>query len=287
MVMRLVQGVGVLYGLIFIGGMIAAGGSLPVWFEWANGAYMILGGTTALLWYAGRYGNRQTLFLFVISASVSYAADWISSHSGRLFGEGGSGLSLTPLVFGVPMALPFAWCMLLIIAKAFAPVRSPRQAWQGLSLTEFESPGKERLLRSRKWRRRRSFWLPGLWGAALITSVHLLLSPVSVNYSNGNGRAAAGPDSMADLYEIPLGRFFCWWAMALVIINFINYLHDEYFAETDSRFGGSKLIPAMLLLTLEAFFLTLAVRSELWWPAALNVLLLGILYLWKRSEEKG
>jgi bisanhydrobacterioruberin hydratase len=281
-------GITLLYVVWFLCGyVLITGDVLPAWLEWANSFYLILGGVTAGLWYVSRYGTRQALILFVVCGSVSYAAEWIGVHSGRWFGSYSYGPSFAPLVFGVPLAIPFAWLMLLVIAKAFAPVRNKRRIWQGLSLEESESGQKKRLLRSRKRQRRRQFWLPSLWAAVMVTSMDLLLDPVANQKRYWSWAAPEHTSSsLTTFYSVPLSNFVCWLITALLILNIVNYLHDEYVqGNSSSSADAPPVVPWLLLLTLESLFLTLALRLELWWAAAANVALLAVLFLWKRKEE--
>ncbi|MGF7030612.1 putative membrane protein [Paenibacillus mucilaginosus] len=266
------------------GYVLVSTGLLPAWLEWANSLYLILGGSTALVWYVRRYGARQALMLFVICGSVSYAAEWIGVHTSRWFGTYEYGLSFAPLVLGVPLAIPFAWCMLLIIAKAFAPVPPSGGAWKGLTLEQSLSAGKRELKAARKAAKRRSFWLPAVWAASMVTAIDLLLDPVAAQQRYGTWESAKNAAWNASFYSVPLSNFICWWITSLLILNMVNYLHDEYFEDYPGSDRTGTFIPMLLLLTLESLFLTLAVKSGLWWAAGLNVALLLLLFLWRSKE---
>ncbi|WP_281887246.1 carotenoid biosynthesis protein [Paenibacillus sp. YYML68] len=277
----------VLYAIWFACGyVLVSGGLLPKWLAWANGFYLIIGGATALVWYTRKYGARQALLLFVICASVSYAAEWIGVHTGHWFGPYEYGASFAPLVFGVPLAIPFAWCMLLIIAKAFAPVPQSKEARRGLRLSEKMSPELSTMKRQRARQKRRSFWLPALWTASMVTAIDLLLDPVAAQqrYWSWSGDQLA-PWNVT-FYDIPLSNFICWWLTALLIINIVNYLHDEYVDHREQPSQSGPFVPLMLLLTLESLFLTLAAQSGLWWAVAINIGLLGILFIWRRWDKE-
>ncbi len=274
-----------LYVLWFLCGyVLVSGGFLPGWLTWVNGFYLILGGVTALTWYTRKYGSRQAAILFVVCSSISYAAEWIGVHTRRWFGAYDYGSAFAPLVFGVPLAIPFAWCMLLIIAKAFAPASPAADAWRGLSLAEKLAPNARAIKQARARKKRRSFWLPAIWAASMVTAIDLLLDPVAVKqrYWTWVQKEAATWNLMFD--AVPLSNYVCWWLTALLIMNIINYLHDEYMVRRGNREALGEFIPLLLLLTLESLFLTLAVKSGLWWAAASNVGLLALLFLWRRKE---
>jgi|GEM_PF-5917698 len=295
MLIRWLSPLTVLYSFSFVGGFaLAAVIHAALWLEWASSVCFILGGVTALLWYVSQYGIRQALVLFVVCGSLSYAAEWIGVHTGYGFGPYGYSPSFAPLVFGVPLAVPLAWCMLLVIAKALAPVRSDPSLWQGMTLAQSQSPGKRRMLRERRNRRTRLFLLPALWGATMAVALALLLAPAA-----GQKRretlsqlpAGGSAEGAAASYAIPISNLVCWWIAALLILSIVNYVHDEYFEAGKRAATGTPLIPSLLLVTAESMFLTLALRSGLWGAAALNAALLALLFLWKRrsvrSEARG
>lgn len=245
---------------------------------WAGSIYLISAGTSALLWYVGRYGARQTLFLICISASVSYTAGWLGA---RL--PSADSRTLAPIVLSLPLAVPVSWLLLLAVAKALAPSPRVSQLQRGMSLTEYKTGDRRSRVRSRRREARRAFWLPGLWSASLASAMLLLTAPVQNGFMKLH---AVSPSSDApQLYELAPDRFIYLWMVALLIINLVNYLHDEYFAEAGGHSSASALIPGMLLVTMEALFLTLALRCGLWDAAAANVAIIGALLLWRRRKR--
>ncbi|SDC47225.1 putative membrane protein [Paenibacillus sp. UNCCL117] len=274
----------ILYLLWFVVGLTGSGLSVQ-WLAWANGIYLILGGATALVWYVRKYGARQAVLMFIICSSISYAAEWLGTrHAGFHTGADSDPSRFAPLLFGVPLAVPFAWCMLLIIAKAFAPVEPAQDILKGLTPLEKLSPGLRQLKLERKRRKRRSFWLPALWTASMAASMNLLLQPSGVQsqprpWNGGWLSVWSTPDDQTTLIF-----FICWWFTALLIISIINYLHDEYIDQARSAAFSPLFVPVMLLLTLESLFLTLAVQSGLWWSVLLNVSMLALLFLLRRKK---
>lgn len=291
MLIRWLPPLTVLYSFWFVCGFaLMAVINAASWLEWASSIYFILGGVTALLWYVSRYGIRQAIVLFVVCGSLSYAAEWIGVHTGYGFGSYAYSPSFAPIVYGVPLAVPFAWCMLLIIAKAFAPARSDPSLWKGMTLAQSQSPDKRRMLRERRSRRTRLFLLPALWGATMAVAIDLLLDPAAGQKRYRTlSQAPAGGSAEWDAasYAIPISNFVCWWIAALLILNIVNYVHDEYFEAGKPAAARAPLIPLLLLLTVESMFLTLALRTGLWGAAALNAALLALLFLWKRRSERG
>ncbi|MEK8128596.1 carotenoid biosynthesis protein [Paenibacillus filicis] len=263
--------------------ILIGSGWLPTWHTEISRLLLILGGATALAWYTRKFGARQALLLFVICSSLSYVAEWLGVHTGQWIGTQEEGPSFAPLVFGVPLAVPFAWCMLLIIAKALAPIEAAQEARKGLTLSQKLSTGLPQLKRERRVRKRRSFWLPAIWTASMIASMELLLKPSAVQPTYGTQTAESSTWSPM-LHQLPLGNYVGWWFTALLIISIINYLHDEYIEQSPVFAFSQLFVPLMLLLTLESLFLTLAIRSGLWWAVLLNLSLLAILFALRRSN---
>lgn len=264
--------------------MLVSGGWLPEWLTWAIGFYLILGGVTALTWYTRKYGGRQAAILFVVCSSISYAAEWIGVHTGRWFGNYDYVAALAPLVFGVPLAIPFVWCMLLIIAKAFAPASPAANSWRGLSLAEKQSPDLRAIKQARARKKRRSFWLPAIWAASMVTAIDLLLDPAAVKQRYWTWAQNQAPTWNVMFDDVPVSNYICWWLTALFIMNIVNYLHDEFIVQRKNKEPFGECVPLLLLLTLESLFLTLAVKSGLWWAVVLNLGLLALLFLWRRKE---
>jgi bisanhydrobacterioruberin hydratase len=287
MVNRWLGGLSILYLLAFaLSYMLIASGRWPSWHAEASFWLLILGGATALVWYTRRFRGRQALLLFVICSSLSYTAEWLGLHTGRWIGTPPDGPDLAPLVFGVPLAVPFAWCILLILAKALAPVQTAKEASKGLTLPQKLSTDLAELRRERRRVKRRSFWLPAIWTASMITSMELLLRPgtaVEVLYK----APVLQQSAWSPLFQqVSMISFMSWWFTALLIISIINYLHDEYIEQSPAWPTSHLFVPLMLLLTLESLFLTLAMRSGLWWAVLLNVSLLLLLFTLRRTRAK-
>ena len=108
---------------------------------WALGeAIFPIGITLAALVQAGvvfailvqQWGRRSACRAFFLTAILSWAAEWIGSNTGLLFGQYHYTKLLQPQIVGVPLLIPIAWFMLLppswVIAQQI--LGTQLQGWQ-------------------------------------------------------------------------------------------------------------------------------------------------------------
>jgi lycopene beta-cyclase len=95
--------------------------ALPIMLWTLGDAVFPTGITLAALIQAGvvffmlmqQWGWRAALRAFVLTALLSWAAEWAGSHTGLLFGSYHYTALLQPQIVGVPLLIPVAWFMLL------------------------------------------------------------------------------------------------------------------------------------------------------------------------------
>lgn len=278
MLMRLLFPLTAIYFLMLLCGYaVLALAGLPSWPDWSLNVFLFLGGFTAMHWYSRKYGKRHAILLLAVCGCLSYAAEWIS----RKTSIGGQSLYGEPLLFGVPLAVPFIWYMLLMIAKAFAPVRTDAKLWKGLAPADAASPDLRNKLLLRKLNRRKQYILPALWGATMAAAVFQIIEPVVLHgsYSTSNSISLGA----SPLAGAPIIRWLSWWIAALLILCIINYLNDEISSQKTTASQLPPLIPLMLLIMLESMFLTISVHYSLWSLIMFNLSLLALLFVWRAS----
>lgn len=215
-------------------------GLLPDWLEWANSVYLILAGITALAWIRETAGTSQAVRFGLLCGGVAFAAEWIGVHTGWWFGVYQYTERFAPLWFGVPAAIPLAWCMILCIAK---------------------------------WLVRGTSWLHASLAALLATAIDVVLDPVAVQqqywlWTNG-------PQEPLAFYGVPLTNFLCWWITALFIYKFAA--RWELPDASESKRHWMLNSPLLLLVTVEALFIALAIQFQLWGAVLLNIGLVTVL----------
>ncbi|WP_068775611.1 carotenoid biosynthesis protein [Paenibacillus sp. FJAT-26967] len=226
---------------------------LPPWLEWANSVYLMLGGLTALLWTARMAGIRKSIRFLVLCGGLSFFSEWFGSHTGLWFGSYAYTGRFAPLVLGVPLAIPLAWCMILVIAKWF--VRG-----QGTSAA--------------------------IAAGGIAVLIDALLDPVAVQQQYWNWSTAGS----FSFHGVPWTNFVCWWITASVIYALTMrwslpespschptgttaYPHRR----TDWMFQA----PLVLFLTLELLFLALGFSYGLWSAVILNAFFSFLLLAWR------
>ncbi|ANU22144.1 carotenoid biosynthesis protein [Planococcus donghaensis] len=105
----------------YICGIILLGFDLlPSWLEWANAFFLILAGTLGFLYFLNRFdvlsGSVLSAFIFF----STFIVEWAGSDSGFLFGSYDYTEHFAPNIFGVPIAIGFAWLMVMATTHVVA-----------------------------------------------------------------------------------------------------------------------------------------------------------------------
>jgi len=101
---------------------------LPAWLEWANAVFLILAGLLSFIYFVKIFGLK---FGFLISSIVflfSFFIEYLGAKFGLLFGSYHYTDRFAPNLFNVPVAIGFAWLMVIgtthVIAKKIVSVNS-------------------------------------------------------------------------------------------------------------------------------------------------------------------
>ncbi|MBU6146361.1 MAG: carotenoid biosynthesis protein [Paenibacillaceae bacterium] len=141
---RVVRWAGIVYGCwFFVGCVLLLTNTLPERWQWANSVYLLLAGALAWIAIASQTSIKNASITALITASVSYGAEWIGVHTGWWFGSYTYSGAFVPLIGGVPLAIPFAW--LAIIAMASSWVRDAHR-WSFASSVALLAVGFDLLL---------------------------------------------------------------------------------------------------------------------------------------------
>ena len=110
----------------YICGIILLGFDLlPWWLEWANAFFLILAGTLGFLYFYKRFGEVTGSILGVFIFFSTFIVEWAGSDSGFLFGSYDYTDRFAPNIFGVPIAIGFAWLMVMatthVVARWIVP----------------------------------------------------------------------------------------------------------------------------------------------------------------------
>lgn len=168
---------------------------VPVWGTWMGGALLILQGTLMGLWLTvnyGRWGLVATLWVLFLSWLVEH----VGATTGVPFGSYTYTDVLQPQVFGVvPLAIPFAWLLIVTAAVGIAELlleRDARAPGAGLRV----GPGKV------------------LTAAALALLLDVTIEPFAVHI---NHYWIWSDSAEAAYYGIPASNFVAWWFTSLLL----------------------------------------------------------------------
>jgi bisanhydrobacterioruberin hydratase len=168
---------------------------VPVWGTWMGGALLILQGTLLGLWLTvnfGRWGAIASLWVLFLS--------WLIEHVGATTGFPFGAYSYTdvlqPQILGVvPLAIPFAWLLIVPAAMAVGEVLLNRD---GAAVAD------DRRVRTSRV----------LMAAALALLLDVTIEPFAVNIN----QYWVWSDPAAGLYYgIPLSNFVAWFVTSLLL----------------------------------------------------------------------
>jgi len=162
---------------------------LPAWLEWANAVFLILSGLLAIVYFSKAFGRKKGFLISIVIFIFSYLAEFIGSSYGILFGEYYYTDRFAPNLFGVPIAIGFAWLMVMGTSHALA-----------VTITK----GKKRL--------------QPIIGACIAVIIDLIIDPVAFKLKQYWIWEEDGV-----YYDIPFSNFLGWFVVALVLHVFILF----------------------------------------------------------------
>jgi putative membrane protein len=168
---------------------------VPVWGTWMGGALLILQGAIMGIWLAIVYGRWGVLGALAIMV-LAWAVEHIGATTGFPFGAYTYTDVLQPKVLGVvPLAIPFAW--LLIVTSAMGAVellmdrdRGQANSEQRISLTRL------------------------LMAASFALLLDVTIEPFAVHINNYWTWTESGSGGY---YGIPASNFVAWWVTSLLL----------------------------------------------------------------------
>ncbi|NJN19319.1 MAG: carotenoid biosynthesis protein [Oscillochloris sp.] len=167
---------------------------VPVWGTWMGGALLILQGTLMGCWLAVNYrwyGVVATgLILF-----ISWLVEHVGATTGFPFGTYTYTDVLQPQIFGVvPLAIPFAWLLIVTAAVGVAEqiwIRQNNNDDRRLSITKV------------------------LMAASFAVLLDITIEPFAVHINHYWVWSNVEPGSY---YGIPASNFIAWWITSLILV---------------------------------------------------------------------
>ncbi|AQU80589.1 hypothetical protein AJGP001_15415 [Planococcus faecalis] len=222
---------------------------LPSWLEWANAFFLILAGTLGFLYFIKRFGVVGGSVLGVFVFFSTFIVEWAGSDSGFLFGSYDYTDRFAPNVFGVPIAIGFAWLMVMATTHVVARWIVPSG---GLV-----------------------YAIVGGIGAVIID---LIIDPVAYQIKQYWIWADTGL-----YYDIPWTNFFGWFVVAFVLHLIIDLMMKKRKMIITSNLAEKRMV--LLYVLMIAMFVMLGAIGGLTLAAILTTCLTVaiVLLAWKRK----
>lgn len=233
----------------YICGVILLGFDLlPSWLEWANAFFLMLAGTLGFLYFIKRFGAVSGSVLGILIFFSTFIVEWAGADSGFLFGSYDYTDRFAPNIFGVPIAIGFAWLMVMatthVIARWIVPAG-------------------------------------GLWYAAVggigAVIIDLIIDPVAFQIKQYWIWEDTG-----FYYDIPWTNFSGWFVVAFVLHLVIDFLMKKNSMIMASELPEKRMV--LLYVLMIAMFIMLGAIGGLWLAAFLTTVLTALIVLlaWKR-----
>lgn len=201
---------------------------LPSWLEWANAFFLILAGTLGFLYFVRRFGKTVGSILGIVIFLFTFIVEGAGAGADFLFGSYDYTERFAPNLFGVPIAIGFAWLMVMATSHVLARWIIPSG---GLA-----------------------YAFLGAVGAVIMD---LIIDPVAYQL-----KGYWIWEDTGWYYDIPWTNFFGWF-----VVSFVLHLLIDWLMKRQSLFISSGLAEkrmALLYIMMIAMFVLLAALGGLW-----------------------
>ena len=206
--------------------------------QWIASLLLILEGMVATSWLGLNYGYARALAVATVLLSGAFGFEAIGVASGFPFGSYVYTAELTPQMLNVPIAISFAWLM-IVVASYFTV----------------------RLLYSHLG----SFVVIGL-SVTLAVLSDFLMEPVAVYVQKYWIWQAGG-----FYYGVPLSNFVAWFVIGLILMTLLSLLlGDLKKVVLPMRFQYPYLPLALFLMNL-VMFGSISLSHGYWWAGAISL----------------
>ena len=229
------------FGVILVGFNI-----LPTWLEWANSVFIITSGVLGSIYFLNLFGVMKGSLITGIIFIGSFLLEYVGSSYSVLFGSYHYTHYFAPNLFGVPIAIGFAWIM--VIATSHAIVHSLRIPYR---------------------------WIRAILGGLLAVVFDLVLDPVSYKVKEYWLWEESG-----FYYGIPASNFTGWFITAFCLLLVIDLFKA---GKIDLLWQKRMIFLYSLMIMMFAF---IALLNSLYIAGVLPLIVLAILlFLLKRGES--
>lgn len=213
---------------------------LPQWLEWANAFFLMLAGSLGFLYFFRTFGKTAGTFLGAMIFVSTFIVEGAGAGSDFLFGSYDYTELFAPNLFGVPIAIGFAWLMVMATTHVLALSIFPNGGW--------------------------SYAAAGGIGAVIMD---LIIDPVAFQIK----RYWIWEDGGL-YYGIPWTNFAGWFIVAFTL----HLLIDRLMKKQDGArsFGILEKRMVLLYILVTAMFVLLGALGGLWLAACATTLLAAL-----------
>ncbi|MGM0845753.1 MAG: carotenoid biosynthesis protein [Bacillota bacterium] len=238
---------------------------LPASLQWANAVFLILAGLVGSVYFFTAYGKSTGAFFTIVIFSISMLAEGLGVHFGFLFGSYNYTSDFGWQLWGVPIAIGFAWLLVISTSHVIA----------GLLTSIFS--------------RRKSagqFILYLLIGTIFTVGMDLIIDPVAFRVK----QYWIWDEGLAFYYGIPLQNFIGWFLLALFfhLIIYIVLIMQNKWSEKVSGYRSKRIV--LLYILVSGMFMLLGLLNGLWLASLLAfIFIMAAVFVYLRisAEEEG
>ncbi|MFJ7678869.1 carotenoid biosynthesis protein [Peribacillus sp. NPDC097206] len=216
---------------------------IPPWLEWANAMFLVLAGLLGVIFFIKKFNWQYGLLISSVIFSSSFLIEYLGSAYSILFGQYGYTEKFAPNLFGVPIAIGFAWLMVMgtshVLAKKIVP-------HGGL--------------------------LYAIVGGCIAVVIDLIIDPVSYKVKQYWLWEETGV-----YYGIPFSNFVGWFLVAFVLHLFLLFIL-KWKKDTNQNIRWEKRMVLLFALMIGMFIL-LGLLGKLWLASSLTALLASFILL--------
>ncbi|MGL4820162.1 MAG: carotenoid biosynthesis protein [Bacilli bacterium] len=234
----------------YVVGLVLVGFDLlPSSMNWANTFFLALAGTMGAFYFVEKYGRRIGSFLTGWIFIISMCAEYAGAKHNFLFGSYDYTDQFVPLVWGVPLAIGFAWVFVIAGSHAIGNRVFPDAPWSAVGIA-----------------------------VGLPVALDLVLDPVSFVAKNYWIWDQGGL-----YYNIPFQNFFGWFVLSAFFMVVLPILPKRRKASNEWQ---QRMIVVYLLVL--GMFTMLAFVNALWLAGLIGVMTIVLLtfFLYLRQERE-
>lgn len=231
-----------------IGIILLAFDLLPPWLEWANAVFLILAGTLGFMYFLRRFGTAAGIMIGSIIFLATFIIEWAGASSGFLFGSYDYTDRFAPNLFGVPIAIGFAWLMVVSTSHVLARWIFPNGTF--------------------------TYAATGGIGAVIMD---LIIDPVAYQL-----KSYWIWEDTGWYYGIPWTNFFGWFAVSFVLHLMIDWVMRRKSMTIANEASERRLV--LLYLLMISMFAMLGALGGLWLAVAASIIpaILLVALAWRR-----